>query len=160
MILPISFEYSDVAGDTYPDTPDPIAFATEYAAGFGPVIPRNSIFRAGNVSGNQQQGSSMIPELYELGGTYPYYYAAFDRVDPGGYASIVFRMQFPDGSRRWVRLLLEGGANDDSLSGGGERGEAGGEEAQGLAGLEEEACGHGLEDSTGHGVERLAAFFT
>lgn len=97
LILPISFEYSDLAGDTYPDTPDPIAFTTEYAAGFGPVIPRNSIFRAGNISGNQQQGSGMIPELYELGGSYPHYYAAFDRVDPGGYASVVFRMQFPSG---------------------------------------------------------------
>jgi hypothetical protein len=119
LIIPISFEYNDIAGDVYPGTTDPVVFETEYAAG-SPYIPPDNVFRAGNRGGSSAAGSSAVPELYALGGEYPYLYAAFDRVDPGSSASVVFRLSLPYSTPAdTVRIAIDAYEGPGDLGGGG-----------------------------------------
>jgi len=90
LVVPINFEFEGTSSFSECDAD------TEYTGGYAPAVACNSTFRSGNreespVNGNS--GGDM--DYYQLGGTYPHFYAAWERVDPGGLAQVTFRIKFP-----------------------------------------------------------------
>jgi hypothetical protein len=62
-----------------------------------PGMACGSSFRAGNSEANPQAGlSRALPSQYQPGGSYPYFYAIWDRIAPSGFGSIMFRLQMPN----------------------------------------------------------------
>ena len=89
LVLPISFEFN---GDD-----DSCTAATVYSGDDKPQIVCNTTFRAGNREENPLSGNPGGKfDYYQLGGTYPHYYAYWERVDPGGLAQVTFRIKFQD----------------------------------------------------------------
>lgn len=88
LIIPISFQYVDAPGEGFTAATSTVSTT--------PEIICNSSFRAGNAEQNPQRGvSSKSHEPYRLGGKWPYYYAVWERVDPGTLATVTWRVGFP-----------------------------------------------------------------
>ena len=97
LVVPINFAYLDQAGDNEPgsEPPTPLTATTVYGAGGDPTIVCESVFREGQANDNPTYGA-VVPsrQLYRLGGAYPYFYAIWERVNPGALAVISFRLLF------------------------------------------------------------------
>lgn len=92
LIIPISFEYTSANVSFSECNAD-----TQYNGTGEPDITCNSTFRSGNRDENKSQGNSgNALDFYKLGGEYPHFYAAWERVDPGGLAQVTFRVNFPN----------------------------------------------------------------
>jgi hypothetical protein len=96
LVLIISFQYADGAGDIDPVTLVPYAANTSFSGEGDPDIVCGSTLRAGNFEANPARTFTRNqPAPYPLGGAYPYFYAFWDRVQPGGFASMLFKLSFP-----------------------------------------------------------------
>lgn len=108
LVIPISFQYTDgtaspatrrdVTCEDGPAASDPISAIT--TAAFHEVACASTI-RSGNVSSDQKTGTGCSAQMrnppgeyYQLGGSWPFFWAHWDRVDPGGMAYVTFRLVF------------------------------------------------------------------
>lgn len=99
LVIVFSFQYTDAAGDNDEFTGLPIAANTVYSGieTATPSIVCGSSNRSGNFEPNTRRGfSTNIPSFYQMGGTFPYFYAVWDRVMPGSLAAVYFDVEFPD----------------------------------------------------------------
>lgn len=108
LVIHMSFQYTDmrddpctrnqVTGEQGSNKDTPITAVT--TATFDELVCQ-STFRAGNVDpdtvkGNSGGASKVAREFYKLGGGWPHYWAQWDAVEPGGMASVTFRLKFSD----------------------------------------------------------------
>jgi hypothetical protein len=114
MVAFISFDYMDAAGDIDPDTGQPfranavymqdescseesISESQDCLENVAPNIICGTSFRAGSSESESQHGySNKLPTPYTIGGTYPHFYAIWDKVNVGGMGSTSFRLSFPN----------------------------------------------------------------
>jgi hypothetical protein len=96
LVVIISFQYADEAGDIDPQTNRPFSANTVYSGAGDPEVVCGSNLRAGNFEANPQRTFSRNqPTPYPMPGTYPYFYGFWDRVQPGGFATLLFKLAFP-----------------------------------------------------------------
>jgi hypothetical protein len=94
IVIPISFVYSDLAGDK-----DPFAESlplTAESTDIGVIAP-GLTYRAGNYGmlpsrGGLDRGS---PELYAMAGTWPWYWVTFEGLQSGVLGQVHFQIYFP-----------------------------------------------------------------
>jgi hypothetical protein len=92
LVIPISFQHS--ASEASLSECDA---ETTYNGDGSPEATCNSTFRSGNRDENPAQGNNgSALDFYQLGGEYPHFYAAWERVDPGALAQVTFRLKFPN----------------------------------------------------------------
>ncbi len=97
IVVPISFAYSDLAGDTEPGSDDPLTAVTSYSGEDPPTFSCTDTFREGDASVVPVPGTVTPPrQFYQLGGTYPNVYALWESINPGTMATVSFRIRFAD----------------------------------------------------------------
>lgn len=111
VIIVISFQYQDEAGDLDPTiaTPTPLSAVTTvansgppYATITTPMVDPPSIvalstMRMGNSDSGDLGVSRSQYEKYRLGGKWPIYHATFNKIDAGRMGTVTFRLDFPNG---------------------------------------------------------------
>lgn len=108
LIMPISFDYLEggLSAGTALDPPES-------------QPAKSQAFRAGNASDEcceNFQGERK--DFYRIGGTYPHLYAAWDRVDPGGTAYVMFSLLFSPETMSVTDDLVEFVVDAYSIAGG------------------------------------------
>lgn len=92
LVIHISFDYLDGTGKCKASNgTDPLGAVTI------PTLDQlvcSSVFRRGNVDATLDPPRFVANEFYTLGGTYPHFFAVWDKVDPGTMASVTFRLRF------------------------------------------------------------------
>jgi hypothetical protein len=108
LVIPINFQYTDgtanpasrrdVTCEDGPNANEPLEAIT--TAAFYEVACASTI-RSGNVASDQKTGTGCSAQMrnppgeyYQLGGSWPFFWAHWDRVDPGGMAYVTFRLVF------------------------------------------------------------------
>lgn len=120
VILYMSFEYADAAGDPDPEHPNmPLTAHTTYSGGATPNSLCAFTTRGGNIDTNPAKGlNSNAPRSYVLGGSWPNFYVLWDRISPGGMGSITTRFIFQDsGPSDLIQVVFDAYKAPPSLTG-------------------------------------------
>lgn len=107
LVLHMSFDYESIEGYTDADGESPLS-ATTSATFY--EVSCNSTFRGGHVDPDRPKNRQYVKnEYYTLGGSYPYFWAHFPKVDPGAMAFVTFRVRFQGATAEdVVELVAEG----------------------------------------------------
>ena len=97
VVIPLSFAYSDTAGDIDPVTGVGFEATTQFSGETTPYELCGSTEVSGEASPNANLGDNFeSPQPYKLGGAWPHFFATWSKVQPGAKAEVQARLIFDD----------------------------------------------------------------